>query len=114
MKLSVLIISILLAQTSWSADWKKLEGIYAVTAEGYIDPMESEPKDSHYRIQLKGSSAKDLYQSMKVETVKDECTGGMAKNINNMQCLYFKAGKSYECHFSINVARQKIDYGVAC
>ena len=114
MKISILIMSLLLSQIAICADWKKLDGIYAVTSEGYPDPSENEQKDSHFRFQLKGESAKDLYSSMKVEPVIDECTGEMSKNVNDMQCLYYKATNTYECHFSINVSKQKIEYGVAC
>ena len=114
MRLLILLISVTLSQAVVGADWKNIEGIYAVTSKGYLDPTETEEKDSHFRIQLKDQSAKDLYLAMKVEPVSDECTGGMAKNINDMQCLYFKDTSSYECHFSINISQQKIEYGVAC
>ncbi|MEH6578573.1 MAG: hypothetical protein V7731_16040 [Amphritea sp.] len=114
MRYLLLLTSLMLSQIAVSADWKKIDGIYAVTSEGYLDPAENEQKDSHYRIQLKGQSAKDLYLAMKAKPVIDECTGSMAKNVNDMQCLYYKATNTYECHFSINISKQKIEYGVAC
>ena len=114
MRYLTLLLLFLFSQASLSADWKNIEGIYAVTPEMYIDPGENELKDSHFRIQLKGQSAKDLYSAMKTKPVIDECTGGMAKNIINLQCLYFKTTNTYECHFSINIAKQKIEYGVVC
>jgi hypothetical protein len=110
----ILIISLIFSQSVISADWEKIEGIYAVTSKGYLDPADNEQQDSHYRIQLKGKSAKDLYLAMKAKPATDECTGGMAKNINDMQCIYYKGSNTYECHFSIHVATQKIEYGVAC
>ncbi len=114
MRIILILLVIAIPSIAFAADWKKVQGIYAVTAEHYIDPSDDEPKDSHYRIQLKGKSAKDLYRAMKVEPVKDECTDALAKNIGDMQCLYFKGETTYECHFSINLAKQKIEYGVAC
>lgn len=108
------LIIIIISPSAFSTDWKDIKGIYAVTSKGYLDPAEDEAKDSHYRIQLQGESAKDLYLAMKVKPVKDECTGAEAKNIDEMQCLYFKRDSMYECHFSINVENQKIEYGVAC
>ena len=51
---------------------------------------------------------------MSVEPIEDECTGGMAKHIQHMQCLYFAGDETYECHFSINIAKQEIEYGIAC
>ena len=114
MKFKILILSIFFTQVVWSAEWSEIEGIYALTAKNLIDPAENEQKDSHFRIQLTGSSAKDLYTSMKTDPVVDECTGGLAKNINDMQCLFFMASDTYECHFSINISKQKIEYGVVC
>ena len=107
MRILTVLISLIFSQAALSADWEKIEGIYAITPESYIDPSENEKKDSHYRIQLKGQSAQDLYLAMKAKPVIDECTGGMAKNVSDMQCLYYKATNSYECHFSINISKQK-------
>jgi len=114
MKIITGLLAMTVASIACSADWKEMDGIYAVTSEGYLDPSKDEQKDSHYRIQLKGKSARDLYMAMKARPVKDECTGGLAKNIGDMQCLYFKEDSNYECHFSINIAKQSIEYGVAC
>lgn len=114
MKSVILLITIGLSLAAQSADWKEIEGIYAVTTKHYLSDTGTDTTASHYRFQLKGTSAKDLYESMDVESVTDDCTGGLAKNINEMQCLYFKQNDTYECHFSIHIASQKIEYGVAC
>lgn len=102
------------APTLWAADWKPVKGTYAVTAENYLDPSEEEPQDSHVRFQLGGETARDLYLAMKVAEKPDECTGATAKQIGEMRCLFYKNEKKYACNFSLNVAQQKIDYGVAC
>lgn len=97
-----------------ASEWRQLSGIYSISAENYLHPTEEEPSDSHLRLQLTGEVAKDLYIAMKVEPVKDDCTDVQAKNIGNMQCLFYAAEDKYDCHFSINIAEQRIDYGVAC
>jgi hypothetical protein len=97
-----------------AADWKNLEGTYAVTGANYLDPSVEEPRDSHLRIQLTGDAARDLYLTMKVVETPDECTGAMAKRVGEMQCLFFQGEKNYECHFSVDVMKQEIEYGVAC
>jgi hypothetical protein len=102
------------AAYSSAADWHPITGTYAVTPKYYLDPPPDQKNNSHYRIQITGKSAKDLYNAMTTNPVKDECTGGLAKNIEEMQCLYFKNNDTYECHFSINIAKQKIEYGVVC
>lgn len=102
------------SSVAFSANWKDIDGIYAITSEGYLDPSENEAVHSHYRIQLRGESAKDLYAAMEGEPVEDDCTGASLKKIGDMQCLYFEGALSYECHFSINIEEQRIEYGVAC
>ena len=97
-----------------ASDWKAIEGVYAVTPENYLDPSGEEINDSHYRFQLKGEAARDLYNAMKAKPAKDECTGGMAKTQGEMRCIFYEQGKSYECNFSINITEQKIEYGIAC
>ena len=113
---SLLLIAFVIASTStpWAADWKPVKGTYSVTAQNYLDPSENEPKDSHVRFQLSGDTAKDLYLAMKVAEKPDECTGATAKQIGEMQCLFYKNQKKYTCHFSLNIAQQKIEYGIAC
>ena len=97
-----------------AADWKTVEGTYAITAENYLDPSEDEPKDSHLRLQLSGETAKELYLAMKVAETIDECTGVKAKRIGAMQCLFDESESRHSCHFAIDIARQQIEYGVAC
>ena len=97
-----------------AADWKPLRGTYAVSARSVVDPPVEEPKDSHFRIQLSGDAAKDLYRAMKVAERRDECTGAVAKRVGEMQCLAYQRENRYECHFAIDVMRQKIEHGVAC
>lgn len=100
--------------SAYPADWNDISGTYAVTAESLIDPGESPKMDSHYRIQLRGDSARALFEAMKAPTYTDECTGGAAKTVGEMQCVHFVATGEYECHFSINIAEQRIEYGIVC
>ena len=114
MKLLALTFLLASSTLALAADWKDVTGIYAITAEDYLDPPPEQKENTHFRLQLTGDSAKDLYNAMSVEPIEDECTGGMAKNIQQMKCLYFASDNTYECHFSINIAEQKIEYGIAC
>lgn len=72
MRALVTLLAIFIFPVALSADWRNIDGIYAVTSRGYLDPSANEQKDSHFRIQLKGKSAKDLYAAMKVKPVIDE------------------------------------------
>lgn len=114
--LALTFFSILAGTTASSiaADWKALQGTYAVTAKYYLDPSGSEPDDSHFRLQLSGDAARDLYRAIKAPEFLDQCTGAAAKKVGEMQCLYYKGEKKYTCDFSIDVMRQKIEFGVAC
>lgn len=97
-----------------AADWQPLSGTYAVTGASLIDPMPDESPNSHFRMQLTGASAKDLYLSIPGSAVIDDCTGGQSKSVGELQCLYFKDGDKYECAFAIDLIENKIDYGVVC
>ena len=103
-----------LAIDSVAADWEPLQGSYAITARNYLDPSDAEPRDSHMRFQLSGDAARDLYFAMKVAEKRDACTGATARTVGEMQCVFYKDDQRYACSFSIDVARQKIEYGVAC
>lgn len=102
-----------LPSTVLAADWKPLQGQYAITAQN-LEPAENEPLDTHFRIQLTGVTAKKLYDSMKVPEKKDECTGAVKRVVGQMRCLRFENSKQYECDFSVNVMKQRIEYGVSC
>jgi hypothetical protein len=97
-----------------AADWKPIQGTYAVTPENYLDPPDAERKDSHVRFQLTGRSARDLFAAMKVAPTKDDCTGGWVKRVGDMTCSQFQDKARHECSFSIDVMKQKIEYGLAC
>jgi hypothetical protein len=95
-------------------EWNDIEGTYAITGASVVDPLEDEPVNSHIRLSLSGETAKHLYDAMKAEAVVDECTGARAKNVGEMQCLFYEGDASYECYFSINIATQRIEYGIPC
>jgi hypothetical protein len=102
------------ASLGHAADWKPIQGTYAITAQSVVDPGEAEPKDSHIRFQLTGRAARDLYAAMKTAPKADECTGALMKQVGEMKCWQLKAPARYECAFSIDVMKQQVDYGVPC
>lgn len=113
-KVLVAIAASCLGAAASAADWKPLEGTYAVTARNYLDPAEDEPRATHFRVQLEGAAARDLYLAMPAEPKPDACTGGLAKRVGEMTCTASAAESRYECHFSIDLRTQEIEYGVAC
>ncbi len=111
---AMLVLLAVMPYGAYAADWKPLSGTYAVTAENYLDPSPEEPKNSHFRLQLTGSAAKELYLAIPGSPSLDECTGAQAKSSGELQCLYFKSGAKYECAFSLDLIEHKVEYGVAC
>jgi hypothetical protein len=101
-----------------AADWKDLEGSYVVSGEDYLDPAPDAPDDTHLFVQMHGQGAEDLFTEMPGPAQPDACTGGVAKRSGHLTCLHFKpdgeAAERYECSFSIDIARQVIQGGVAC
>jgi glycine/D-amino acid oxidase-like deaminating enzyme len=111
---------VLLCALAWlplyalAAEWKPLAGTYAVTGASAVDPPPGESQTSHFRVQLTGASARDLFFAIPGSAVTDECTGGQSKSAGQLRCLYFKDGDSYECAFAIDLLDNEIDYGVVC
>jgi len=95
-------------------NWSQLEGSYALTGSELIDPDPSQPQNTHLRLSLTGKVAQDLYQAMDVDTVIDECTGLLSKSVRDMRCYFEKSDDRYMCDFSIDIAKQKIGYGLSC
>jgi hypothetical protein len=112
--LAIFLGTFVAASGSFGADWKPIKGNYAVTAKNYNDPADDEARDSHLRIQLTGTAARDLFSAMKVPVVKDECTGAVQKKIGNMVCWQYNKPKRYECDFAIDITAQKISVGSDC
>lgn len=115
MRTLVLLFLSIIASGSMAADWKPLEGAYALTPEAYLGPPTHDRKESHFNVHLTGDSARDLYHAINAEDMIDECSGAASKQLSNIQCLYFKKDDQYECRFSINLRDNSIaDQSVAC
>lgn len=111
---AIMLLFVAMPFGAFAADWKSITGTYAVTAEHYLDPSHEEPRNSHFRVQLTGNAAKDLYLAIPGDPSVDQCTGGQVKSAGELQCLFFNAGSKYECAFSIDLLESKVEYGVAC
>ncbi len=114
-------IAMLLASPSvaWAANWLDVQGSYLVAGRDYLDPAPDAPSNTHLYLQLHGQAAADLFNAMPGEPSPDPCTGGVAKHAGMMACVLFPADpaggtRRHECSFSIDLARQRIDGGVAC
>jgi hypothetical protein len=94
---------------------RPLEGTYYFRGATAVDPPPGEPLDSHLLIELTGNAARDLYRRMKVQAKPDQCigAGAMSKTIGSMQCTML-SNTGYSCHFSIELARQRIQHGLVC
>ena len=94
---------------------RPLEGTYYFRGATAVDPAPDEPSDTHLLIELTGNAARDLYRGMKVSAKPDQCVGAgaMSKTVGGMQCTML-SNTRYRCHFAIEVARQRIQHGLAC
>jgi hypothetical protein len=115
MKTILLLFLSIISSVAIAADWKSLEGDYALTPEAHLTPPTPELEDMHFRFRLTGDSARDLYHAINAEGMVDECSGARAKQLSNIQCLYFKKKDQYECRFSINLRDNTIvDQSTTC
>lgn len=94
---------------------KSLTGKYAVYGSTLIDPDLAKPQDSNFYFFLEGEPARDMYIAMKEKPVIDACRddGSLSKTSGNIACVETPE-KTYECSFSINLATQAVEGGLAC
>ncbi|MET3116463.1 hypothetical protein AAKU64_000669 [Undibacterium sp. GrIS 1.8] len=104
--------------TATGIQYSNLSGTSSVWGATPYDNEQSaqERHDTHYYMYIKGSSAQDLYNTMKVKSSQEEChgEGSRTKRIQNISCTKLAKSKGYECSFAINVAIQKIENADTC
>jgi len=95
---------------------KELSGTYEIGGKEAIDPPPDQAKDTHLRLYLSGSAAKDLYNALKVKATADECIGpgASSKFQGGIACTKLDGGKEYECSLAIDIKNQKLDAIYAC
>ena len=97
-----------------AADWKEIQGLYSIEGQSDQKLERKDNKTQQYTIQLVGSSAKDMYTRLKSKEKMDECTGALLKKQGAIHCLFYERAKEYECNFSINLRKSKIEKAETC
>lgn len=115
MRQLIVVLAVFLTEAS-ASEYQPLTGNYTIAGKTLYDPPSHEAKDTHIYFSLEGKAARDLYVSMKVKAVRDQCEddGSMSKRIGEMQCTRSEGGKSYRCWFGIDIKTQRVVNGVVC
>jgi hypothetical protein len=112
----VAMIAMLCTAASSDGRPKPIDGVYAVGTTN-VDPGPNDMLDSHFIVHLRGSTARDLYEAMKVQPEQHQfaCEGpdALVKRIGGMTCSYYPGRSQYLCNFAIDVAKQKVE-GLSC
>jgi hypothetical protein len=110
------IIFLMLHLVAGAREYHPLTGSYSIGGKTFYDAPDHEPNDTHMYFEFSGSSAKDLFESMKVHPIRDECAndGSLTKRIQEMQCTQSADRKEHRCWFGIDVKKQRITNGVVC
>ena len=116
MKIALAIAALLFATPAPAADYKPLQGTYMVGGATLIDPPESEPRDTHFYVDLEGYAARDLYKALKAKPEAGICgePGDLTKRSGGVQCTMVKGGKEYHCAFGVELRTQHVVSGVVC
>jgi hypothetical protein len=95
---------------------RPLQGDYYFGGATLVDAPPDEPQDTHLRMHLTGTAAKDLWQAMRVDAIHDECRddGSRVKQIGGTQCELDADGRTYECWFALDIARQQVVDAITC
>ena len=115
MRALIIVLAVFLTEAS-AREYQPLTGNYTIAGKTFYDPPSHEAKDTHIYFSLEGKAAGDLYDSMKVKAVRDQCAGdgSMSKRVGEMQCTLSEDGKSYRCWFGIDLKNQRVVNGVVC
>ena len=108
--------ALVIAPSASAADYKPLQGSYAIGGTTLIDPPESEAQDTHFYVDFEGTAARDLYNAMKVKAAVGVCgeAGDLSKRQGGLQCTKVKGGKEYHCAFAVELRTQHVVPGVVC
>jgi hypothetical protein len=93
-----------------------LQGVLEIRGFTIVDPPPHEPRDTHAAFVIKGDAARLLYETMKIDAVKDDCLadGSRRKQIGNLKCVHLMSGATYECDFAIDIEKQVVEVGRVC
>jgi hypothetical protein len=109
-------MAMLCAAASSDGRPKPIDGVYAVGTTN-VDPGPNDLLDSHFIVHLRESTARDLYEAMKVPAEQHEraCEGpdALVKRIGGMTCSHYPERSQYLCNFAIDIANQSVD-GLSC
>ena len=106
------LLALLLTGGVEAASWRDINGSYALTGADMMRGGADEK--SHFRLQLRGLTARDLYHAMDVEPGVDDCTGAQMKASGNLRCIYFENTRNYQCDFAVRLAGPSIEVGIPC
>ncbi len=93
-----------------------LKGSLTIRGATIVDPPPEEPTNTHAAFLVSGPAARALFDAIATPAHADECLGegSVSKSAGNVVCSRRSDGKDYECSFSIDLVRQRIDLGQAC
>jgi len=116
MKMIAAIAAVAFATSGLSADYRPLKGSYRIGGSTLMDAPASEPRDTHFYLDLEGAAARDLYKAMKAKAVDGVCgeAGDLTKKQGGVQCTMVKGGKEYHCAFGVELKTQHVVDGVVC
>ena len=93
-----------------------LKGSLVIRGATIVDPPPEEPGNTHAEFIIDGPAAQALFEAIKAPAREDECLGdgSISKRAGNVACIRRADSKAYECDFSLDLVKQRIDIGRAC
>jgi len=96
-----LVTTLFISGTTTAAEFKKLEGSYAVASENIVDPAPDE-KNDRLIVFIQGSAAKETYQAMSAPPRKNSCDAAIrTKTAGGLACSRNLSRGDYQCTVGI-------------
>ncbi|HEY9256289.1 MAG TPA: hypothetical protein VIP30_17355 [Stenotrophomonas sp.] len=106
--------TLLFSGATVAAEFKKLEGSYALTSESMVDPA---PDAKHDRLVvfIEGSAAKEAYQAMSAPARKNACDAAIrTKTAGGLACSRNLSRDDYQCTVGVLLKSGASVSAVAC
>ena len=94
---------------------KRLTGTYSIGTTSLTDPSPGDPTDALLRLYLTGEAAKDLYNTLRVPSARDQCfdDGSLTKTLGEVMCTRHPKG-AHECWIGIDLKKKALANAFVC
>jgi hypothetical protein len=103
-RIALLALLVLASGFVVSAEYKPMQGQYAISGPTLMDAPADEKQD-RVVLFLEGDAARDVYRGMSVQAKPEVCTpnGALTKQAGGMSCMFDASDDTYTCAIGVRL-----------